>query len=107
MIGFIIIITILSLSIFSLYIGNKIKNIILDKFPNEYMLLSNIEGDDKTISPKEALLIKILWKRKYISLNNKEVTFLCNILLTAIISQLFIAISFILYMTLGIFINAT
>lgn len=103
MIGFIFIITILSISIFALYIGSKIKNLIIEKFPNEYMLLSNTEENDTTISPKEALLIKLLWKRKYISLNNKEVTFLCNILLTAIISQLFIAVTFILYMMLGIF----
>ena len=107
MIGFIFIITILSISVFALYIGSKIKNLVIEKFPNEYMLLSNTEGNDKTISPKEALLIKLLWKRKYLSLNNKKITFLCDILLTAIISQLFITSAFILYMILGIFINAT
>ena len=73
----------------------------------EYLELSNTEGNEKTISPTEALIIKLLWKRKYLSLNNKQISFLCDLLLIAEVTLLFLTFVFLGYQILGVFTNAT
>ena len=107
MIGFIYIITIVIIGFIILYLSNKVKILVLEKYPKECLELSNTEENEKTVNPAEALIIKLLWKRKYLSLNNKQISFLCNILIIAEVTLLFLTFVFLGYQILGVFTNAT